>query len=359
VAYTIIKASLKVVISYKSDKREDFDFLTHSINTDYGKVLNSLYGYSNCIYKKENKRQLWSEKVKPLIEFSIADKRSEPKSLLGRYFNLVSYFDEEFATDFLKDIITPTEKGWEPFISGLRYGTMCNKRGIFEALFPHFRKMVMEQGLLTDDYVKHFNGHWAIYLFWGFDRKDSGINNLFIQKAKVNDLKQYINYIGNQRTYYDSLEIDKQKDFQETLKWCYSNVKSRFDEDTDKNEVYTALLSLLCYFDSLDNEIFTLIHESVEHIRMLHDTHELFENLERISSYKETEPSLSNVANILVLLNMENFHPFGEDENRIHSIVRVLYENNHVELANSFCNKVATRGFRFLNSLYSEFNNLS
>jgi hypothetical protein len=344
------------------DEKEITDYVTHVLNSPYGKTIIALINHALRIARVKDKtgntsEVKWSDEIKRKYNELLENKIIESYTMLGRYLPNLFYLDKAWAEERVKGLYPGTvDKYWEAFIDGyLSIGQVYDK--LYNLMIPHYKR-----GITYKFKNKHDNEHLVQHIALGYLLGKEDINNtegLFRKILDAWNREQILNvvsffwsnqkYIGNEKEESKKI-VDK---IISCWKWIYDNkYKTKLKEDisADDKKILSAIGKLTIFLPHINEEYSQWLLLAAPYAN--EDFHSSF-TIEYLDKFDDTQ-SIGYVGKIFLKM-LEHFITDFRQEH-IRSIVEKLYNNGQKDDADTTCNTYGMKGYEFLRDLYEKYN---
>jgi hypothetical protein len=339
------------------EEKEITDYVTHALNSPYGKTTIALINHTLRIarFKEVKDGTKWSEKIKGKYNDLLEQKIIDSYTLLGRYLPNLLYLDKVWAEEQVKRLYPGTaDQYWEAFMDGyLSIGKVYDD--LYILMIPHYAC-----GITYDFKGKRDNEHLVQHVAIGYLSEHEDINNpnsLFrkvLDYWKPDQILTIVSFFWSHQKYIgDEKEEGKAivKRIISCWKWIYDNIyKNKTDINDDDKKILSALGRLTIFLPTIDEHISQWLWLAAPYANESYNSSFFVEYLDK---FNDTE-SLRYVGKIF--LEMLNYFIPDFDKEHIRSVVEKLYTNQNKEDADKICNIYGMKGYEFLRDLYEKYN---
>lgn len=327
------------------------DAATHYLNSTFGKFYDALLNLSLRYARihKETKQGLWLPNIKEIFNRRL-DRKSEPSIdisvCLGGFLPNFNFLDQQWVNDNI-NLIFPKENEphWQAAIDGYlsfvrnyyesNYLLLRNNNHILKAINSDFERQIAEN-LFAHIFFAHLSGLEKL------DDPDSMLSKI-IESEKYNSTISH--FLWAQR---DNPDVTSEIIFP-IWKKIFDNISSSL-EDEENKRIISNLTQLLCYFETIPDDLFDILSFSAKYLKSGFGTVHFVEELNRLR-----KKELDKVGKLFSLLLDNDDYPTYKTEHII-EIIEELFTNGCKDIANDICNRYAKKGILFLRELYEKYN---
>ena len=341
------------------DGDEIHDFVTHALNSTFGKVITALILLALRIARVNKKKGIeeevkWSndfrDKYDELLEKGII----EAYTLLGQYMANLYYLDKEWVKDKIKTLENQQDtRFWEAFMDGYLFGIR-----VYDELYELMRSHYL-YGIGYDFKEKHTQEKLIQHVAIGYLRGHENIGDtksLFrkiLDTWKTEHIEGIIGFFWAQRGY------KKDKNIREKIinfwRWIYKNkYKKAVDLTNGDKEILSDLSKLTVFLPKIDDESFKWLMTSAPYVHVNFNSPFFIEYLDNLKDKDSNSPKYVGK----IFLRMVERMPAGlisdDDQKHIRSIVENLYNSGQKAIADKICNVCGSKGYEFLRDIYEK-----
>jgi len=347
----IQKAKEILLILGKKSQAELFrsdDIVSAVLNSVKGSIYSAMVWLSFKIDRAGTKK--WDKEIKEFFTEQLKNPSDELLVTIGEYLPQLNTLNSEWIDNHF-DVIFNKEDilKWKSTMTGYLYYSDKLYKDIYLKLSKHddYKKAIFnvldnkpaEQKLVQNICVAYIND------LEDLANADSSIS-ILIHNMNPNQIDEIIRFFWTLRKE----ELDE--NIKNKIKPLWKEILGVCSQEKDKNpnfyETLSKLPEWLVLIDKIDDEIYTMVNESVKHIKNAYDTWFLVESL---SKHVTTTPNYAG--GILLCLLENNIYPDYKQENII-EIVSELYAHSESDIANKICNLYLSKGFYFLKAIFDK-----
>lgn len=347
-----VEEILTILDDKLTDAGYDFnDAATHYLNSTFGRFYDALLNFSLRYGRLhfESRRNLWPASIKQIFERRLNRKYEVSIDLsvcLGGFLPNFNFLDQQWVTKNI-NLIFPkeNEQHWkaamEGYLSFVRnyykdiYILLRSNNHILKAINSNFDRQIAEK-LFAHIFFAHINGLESIH------DSESMISKI-IESGKYKSTITH--FLWTQR---DNPKVNSEI-ILPIWERIFENTKLNL-EDEENKRIISNLTQLLCYFETIPNELFDILTLSTKYLKGGFGTYLFVEELNRL---KKKELKKVGIL-FLQLLNNDDFPTFKQEH--IIEIVEELFTNNFKDVANDICNRYAKKNILFFRDLYEKYN---
>lgn len=342
------------------EEEDKSDYVTHSLNSPYGKTLAAFINLALRIARVNDKKGLkeeikWSDEIKGKYNELLEKKIIESFTLLGRYLPNLYYLDKTWAEEKVKGLYPETvDKYWEAFMDGyLSIGQVYDD--FYNLMNPHYKF-----GITYDFKNRHDNKHLVQHIALEYLLGKEDINNPESLFSKVLDawnrekILDVISFFWSNQKYIGDEKEESKKIVDKILlfwKWIYNNkYKNKTDFNDDDKKILSSIAKLTVFLQQINEDYSQWLLLVAPFANESYNSSFFVEYLDKF----DDPQSIGYVGKIFSKM-LEHFIPDFREEN-IRSIIEKLYKNNQKEYADKICNIYGMKGYDFLRDLYEKYN---
>lgn len=355
----------------KIDEEEKIsDFVTHALNSSFGKVLTALIYLALRIAEVQDKKGYKEEikldsKIKEKYEKVMQDEIVESYTLLGQYMPKLTYLDKNWVKEKI-NIISFSEKKilWEAFMDGYLFNRRVYEN-LYKLMKSHY-EIAIDYDFKEEHTMERLIQHISVgYLheYETLDSKDSLFYRI-LDKWDYSQIKEVINFFWMQKDYIVKIIEEVKSEITSDIikmrekiinfwEWVYENKykKIKIEEINNEDKKILSDLSLLVAFiDKIDSDNINCIKLSACYANIDYKSPFFIEYLEKLKD-KDNKGYVGEI-----LLEMLEYFTPDYNKKHIKSIVEYLYKAKFNEHANKISNIYGSRGNEFLRDLYNKYN---
>jgi len=386
--FDIAKEILFLILDKQKVKREKEiqNVISYTLNSSFGKVLNSLICLALRIARVESKNVgekevKWPDDIKERFEKVLNDEVIEAYVLFDEFMPNFHYLDKKWVEEKIKRMLSVKSELWETFMNGYLYGSKIYTN-LYELMKPHYLKAIdyeFKEKNIGERLVQHIS---IGYLRGREDFKEDSLFGKLLKKWKPAQIKEIIGFfwmereplrkppkavvatpagpkvvekIHKEQEKEPPLELEMRNRIIEFWRWVYENKyrNAKVSNEKDK-KILSELSKLTVFLPKIDSENVNWLMLCAPYTRLHFDSPFFIEYLNEL---KDKDESSKYVGKIFLKI-LESSTPDFRKEH-IRSIVEFLYktgdEKNKKE-ADEICNIYGSRGLDFLRDLYEGYN---
>lgn len=360
------------------EKEEIRDYVTHALNTSFGKITEALFLLALRIKRVEEKTKKeqvvnWEKNIRDKYEEILKNGIAEGYVWLGRYLPNFYYLDKNWTEGKIKTISPEKRQIWEAFMAGYLFGGKVYD-DLYQLMKPHYSKTIdyeFKEKHAEEQLVQHI---CIGYLRGNEDFSEEGLFGKLLKKWKPYQIKEIIGFFWMQRDYMAELdelltgktkvqskgkEKEEDRNLREKIiefwRWVYENqYKSSKDLLKEDKETLSEISKLTVFLSKIDSENFAWLIKSASCVNIHFHSSFFIEYLDELKDKGESSKYIGKI----FLKMLENFTPDFRQENII-SIVEYLYDTKveeQIEEAKGICNTYGSRGYEFLRPIFEGHN---
>jgi len=342
-------------LTIEENKEEIHDFVTHALNSAFGKVITALIFLALRIARVNKKKGIkeevkWSNDFRDKYNELLKKGVIEAYTLLGQYMANLYYLDKEWVKDKIKELKNKQgTKCWEAFMDGYLFGVRVYdelyrlmKSHYLYSIEYNFKERHMEERLIQHIAIEYLRGHEDI------DDTESLFKKV-LDTWKTEYIKEIISFFWIQRDYKEDENIkEKIINF---WRWIYENKYKEVETLTKEDkEILSDLSKLTVFLPKIDNESFNWLMTSAPYVHVNFNSPFFIEYLDNL---KDKDSNSPKYVGKIFLKMLESFTP-DYDQKHIRSIVENLYNSGQKAIAGKICNIYGSRGYEFLRDIYKK-----
>ena len=350
----ILIQNLKPIDDFESS---NMDYPTYSLNSLAGKSLNALLNYSlrKARNKLPNNPIKWEPEMKSLFESTLEKGIIDGYILEGMHFEQFYYLDSEWITDQMKKLYQREKQEWLAFVNGFGFSPAPPTFEIYDLFYPHYERIIDNNIRIKKFHTNNLVRHLVSFYFWKYETLESQkLLFKFLNKSAPEEVGELIAFIGQQAEYQNSLNRIERNEFQQMILTLWEFLVAKYeDSKIEIEQKNLALLSNWIVFAPELNSLYAkLILKSIPHIQKEYLTHRFLKKLNAIKDIGNPKIVSSLIGQILMNLSFKA--PLGEhDRTIVRELVIFLFNNDNKQVAQMFCNKMASKFQHFfLRDLY-------
>lgn len=316
------------------------DYITFTLNSTKGKVLEAMLNYS-LRFARASKNKIWDEDIQNVFDKELKSNPSiELHTILGQYIQNFLYINEEWLKNNVP-IIFPRDN--KELCHAALSGYFLNPT-VYGKLYQIFRDSEIYNNALQrwQENPKYINERLVAHIClayvegWESIEDEKGLINLLLKEKETH--KEIITFFSKNSEY---LKLQNKSKIKTLWKTLYI-----LNKDSDKT-ILNQLTKWLKIFDTLDDEIFEWSKEGLKYPR---PTWESYHFIEALKKFVGTEPKKVGELFLLFIESSESLHNYKEED--VILIVQILYNKKEKMLADKICNMCGERGFHMLRETY-------
>lgn len=341
---------------------------TDVLNSDRGRVFSAMVDYALRFARLNNIERgiRWSQAIR--ADFTKRLERSVESSFefsytLGVYLSNLLYLDEEWVIRNLPHIFPQqVESHWQAAFSGY----LLNSR-IYEDIYSlfkthgHYRK-ALNTNFAGDEVIEALVDHICIGWVQNWETLDDD-TSLIYQLIKSGDPKLLSAIVHFFLEQGDELRENSEPEKVKAYEQLKAKIKPAWGvlfEELSKNselveyqEVLGPLSGWLGLIDTIDVEVLNWVKESIRHINKPSG---YYITISRVINalLKHVSKTPDAVAEIYRQIPQRVLPDLRMEKDEIRETIRILYNNEHKDIANTICNRFGEAGVNFLRSVYAE-----
>jgi len=348
-----------------TDNGDITDYVTHSLNSPYGKIIIAFIYLALRIARINDKKGLikhpkWTSGFKAKLDHLLNKKIIESFTCLGQYLAQFYYMDEDWVKAKI-DHIDKYEKGnknWEAFMDGyLASGKVYDD--LYIHMKPHY-----EHGITYNFKEEHDSEHLIQHICIEYLREHEQIvqpDGLFqkvLDTWNNEQIKEIIDFFWMQRN-----DLVEDTEANETIrtrilefwKWLYEKYKPKDNLSLNENDkcILSSASKLTTFLAHINEDNFEWLKLLAPYVHEDYNSPFFIEYLDKLK-YKGDNAKSANYISEIFLIMLNKFTP-DFDPAHIHSIVEFLYELGTEENAKKICNIYGSRGKDFLRDIYEKY----
>ena len=342
---------------------------TDVLNSDRGRVFSAMVNYALRFARLDNveRRIRWPQTIR--ADFTKRLDRSVESSFefsytLGVYLSNLLYLDEKWVIRNLSHIFPQqVESHWQAAFSGY----LLNSR-IYEDLYSLFKahghyQKAMDTNFADDEVIEALVAHICIGWIEDWEMLDDD-TSLIYQLMSTSTSESFSAVVHFFLEQGDKL---RESDEPEKVK-AYEQVKAKIKpawgvlfEELSKNselveyqEVLGPLSGWLGLIDTIDVEVLSWMKESIRHINKPSGCYITISRVVK-ALLKHVSKTPDAVAEIYLQIPQRVLTDLQTEDDEISETVRILYNNEYKDIADTICNRFGKAGVNFLRSVYAEY----
>lgn len=327
------------------------DAATHYLNSTFGKFYDALLNLSLRYARthKETKQDLWLPSIKQIFNRRL-DRKSESSIdisvCLGGFLPNFKFLDQQWVNDNI-NLIFPKEN--TPHWQAAFEGYLSFVRNYYKDIYILFRSNNHILNAINSDFERQIAENLFAHIFLahlsGLERLEDSESMLskIIESDKYNSTIAH--FLWTQR---DNPDVTSEIIFP-IWKKIFDKISLNL-EDEENKRIISNLTQLLCYFETIPDDLFDILSFSAKYLKSGFGTVHFVEELNRLR-----KKELDKVGKLFSKLLDNDDYPTYKTEHII-EIIEELFMNGHKDLANDICNRYAKKGILFLRDLYEKYN---
>ena len=346
------------------EEGEYSDYVTHALNSTWGKVIESFISLTLRIVREnkkkgEEKEIKWDNEYKKQYDALLDKGIIEAFTWLGFYLPQLHHIDKEWTKQKIVDLgERKGEKAWEAFMNGYLYGGKVYE-DIYELMRPHY-----EYGINYNFKESHDRERLIQHISIGYLREreplDKAEKSLFGKVLDTWDhekIREIISYFWMQRDYATLKTEDSEKTrlkITEFWKWIFKRYQGKGSEQIDKNDklLLSDLSKLTIFLPEINDDNFQWLIQVAPYVKEDFNSPFFIEYLDGLKDKGDKVKTADFIADIFLKM-LDHCTP-DYDVEHIKPIVHFLYEAGQKEKVDKICNIYGSRGFEFLRGIYDE-----
>lgn len=360
----LVKKIVKLLVSYLQPVEKaiqaDTDFPTYTLNSSAGKVLMALLDYS--LRRARNLEQInesskWENDIIEIFEQTFDKGIIDGYILTGWHFEQFYFLNKKWILNKVKYNHALEEKEWKAFFGSFTFGNPPFNKEIYQLFYPYYQTAIQGKIKFKGFYSNGIIRHIVAFYFWGFeDLEKEGLLIKFINQSPPSSILELVNFIWRQEKYQENLTLKEKEKFEKIILelWTFLCHKYQNTQNKEERKILARLSSFLVYVPELNQTYTSLILKSNFSIREHFYFGKLLENLIRL---KTTDNSYATAEYIGEILDSISFGSYIStiDQTNITNLVIYIYDNEHKQLGDKICNKMARKGYDFLIELHNKY----
>ncbi len=341
------------------EEKEDIrEYVTHALNSPFGKAITALIYLALRIARVEDKGGVtkevkWEPKIKDKYEDVLRHEIIESFTLFGQYLPNFYYLDKKWAEEKINEITLAANKThWEAFMTGYLFGGKVYNE-LYELMRPHYLD-ALDYGFKEKHVAELLIQHICIGYLRGqesIDDKESLFRKV-LDKWQYSQIEEIIKFFWMYRDYPDENIKEKVISF---WRWVYENKykDTQQEELSDEDKKALSDLSKLTVFlPKIDSQNFKWLMLFAPYIHAYFNYPFFIEYLDKF----EDEGSVSHIGKIVVqmLLSAPTLSDYKHEH--MQSIVEKLYKTGNKDSADKICNIYGSQQLDFLRDIYGRNN---
>ena len=359
------KEIIFVLLKKPEEDKEIKDYVTHTLNTQCGKLITALIYLALRIARVNSKKGIkqdpkWSEDYKSKYHEMLDKEVVEAYTNLGRYLPNLAYLDKKWVEGKITGFSSGLEnKYWEAFMDGyLSIGTVYDD--LYELMKPHYR-YGLSYGFNEKRNQEHLVQHICIGYLRDHEKLDDP-NSLFqkiIDARKPDQIREIIGFFWMQRdTVTERSEENKKmrKKIIEFWRWLYIKYKGKDEKSLTQEDkkILSEASKLTIILPQIDSESYEWLMLSAPYVHEDFNSSFFIEYLDELKDKGDSKETAKYIGEIYLGMIEKSTPDF--DEKHIRSIMEFLYNSGAQENANKICNIYGSRGYEFLRDIYEKYN---
>lgn len=345
------------------DGEEITDYVTYTLNTPCGKLINALVYLALRIARVDEKKGLkndpkWAREYKDKFDEFLRRKVIEASVSVGRFLPYLAFLDRIWVIDKIKGLIADCgSKYWEGFIEG--YLSIGKVYDDFYALMkPHYL-----YGLTYDFKEKRNKEHLIQHICIGYLRDHEKLdesNSLFwkiIAAWKADQIREIIGFFWMQRDYLKEGTEENEKMRRKIIEFwrlLYEKYKGNNEGSLTREDkqILSAGSKLATFLLKIEPESFEWLKASAPYVHEDFNSPFFIEYLDELKGKGDRSESAKYIGAVYLKM-LEKITP-DFDQEHIRSIVVFLYDAGETDNANKICNIYGATGAEFLRDIYEK-----
>ena len=358
------KEIIFLVLRKPEEDKEITDYVTYTINTSCGKLIEALIYLALRIARVNDKKGVkndprWSEEYRSKFQELLDKEILEAYTSFGLFLPNLSYLDNKWVKDKIEKLTSVMgSKYWVAFIEGyLSIGKVYED--LYELMKPHYRYGLTYE-FKEGRNQRHLVQHVCIGYLQNresFDGPDSLFREI-INAWKPDQIIEVIGFFSMQRKHI--MENSEQNEAMkgriiEFWRHLYKRYKGK-DENLltqEDKKILSYVSKLAVFLDQIDSESFEWLMLSALYVQEDFNSPYFIECLDELKEKGDRKETVEYIGEIYITM-LEKITP-DFDKKDIRSIIEFLYNAGAQENANKICNIYGTRGLDFLRDIYEKF----
>ncbi len=363
-----VKEVLQVLVrNLKKDEKDlssSKDYYTYIFNSTAGKVLRALLDYSlfraHSLPSKKKSVIKWESEIKVLFEMSLKRDIIDAYIIEGVYFQHFYFLDKKWACKQIEQNVNLDDIKWQAFWAGFGISNPPPNIKVYNLFYPHYLRAINAKAdLFSHRSTPGFISHLVAFYFWGFESLNSGgLVKTFLEKSKSQLVLKFVNYVGQQQTYFNTLEQEEADRFDASIieLWKYLALKYEKKADEQELEILGSLVNFIVLINALNQENTDLIVMSLGLEKKYYFHERLIRTLVEFQRKGDSFETAQFLSQIILKIRIESYFLDKESETGIKTIIQFLFENGQAQAASTVCNETSRQGNMFLRELYEKYN---
>ncbi|MFH0701793.1 MAG: hypothetical protein V2A62_05145 [Candidatus Woesearchaeota archaeon] len=322
----------------KAEICKEDDYITFTLNSIKGKLLEAMLDYSLRKARVENKRE-WDTNIQEFYKNELERNPSiELHTMIGQYIKNFLYLDENWIKDNIPQIFPKDKK---EFLLAALSGYFFNHT-VYSNLYQMFKEGEIYSSALQywKDNPKHLReklvAHICLAYVEGWELlKEGSLIMMLVEQKEFH--KEIIRFFSINSKNLKPEYIPKIK-----LLW-----RLLFDSNKETNKQILGELTNWLTLLPFDADVFEWVKEGAQHIKPYWETYHFVESLAKLVD------SYSKEVGILFwsLIEKANVVPDYKKED-IFKVVETLYQKGEKDIADKICNHYGANGNNMLRKMY-------
>jgi hypothetical protein len=352
-------------LSYpQKDEGEYGDYVTHALNSPWGKTLLALIFLALRMARYREKAaknetgwvREFGEKYDLLIERGVL----EAYTWLGMYLPQLSYINKQWSSQ--KISYMESKQGypaWDAFMGGYLFGGRVYE-DIYMLLRPHYEYGIGYPFKNSHD-KERLVQHISLGYLEGYEtlEGESSLFKVILGKWSYDQIREIVQYFWTQRA---SAAVQNERSTRirnriiEFWKWVYGRYSVQNADMLGKDDklLLSDLSKLTIFLSEISTDNLAWLMLSARYVHEHFNAPFFIESLDHLKDKGDKAETSERIGT--VYLRMLEYVTPDFDEEHIKSIISFLYEAGAKKMADKICNTYGEREHEFLRGLFEKYN---
>ncbi|MCW4051214.1 MAG: hypothetical protein NWE89_15935 [Candidatus Bathyarchaeota archaeon] len=333
---------VKIYRNYESQLEIRNEVFMDVINSTKGILITSMINLS-LRYARVNKKQIWLTSIQTCFDETL-DLENIPiefSVMVGAYLKNLMYLNEVWVSKNIDRIFPEDEENWKNAFIGYLWGINRLPENIFEMINSkgHYQRAI-EQDFENNDVNSRLAQHIITSYLYGYisENSENNLINRLILSYKPQIISHIILFVYRVRDDLSPEHLEK-------ILFLWKTIVDEYSDKLERNEVKT-IFSKLTYWISLLNQIdernYYLLTFTA---KCVHVDFNIISFIDELNRLVITHPS--KVGQLFYIMLESSGVPIVSEE-KIKSLVNVLFENEEYEILTKICRKYMAEGVFYL-----------